>query len=95
MFAAKCAGYLKHAVSVVIIDVVTERTANLHADWLEALEVSQGAWDHRLTLCRCLSARSGSEPIENRGIAGGADPRAILAANAALVRRRVVCPFGA
>ena len=34
-FAAKCAGYLKQAVSVVIVDVVTERTANLHADLLE------------------------------------------------------------
>jgi Protein of unknown function (DUF4058) len=44
-FAAKCAGYLKHAVSVIIIDVVTERTANLHADLLEALEVSQADWE--------------------------------------------------
>lgn len=44
-FAAKCAGYLKHAVSVILIDVVTERTANLHADLLEALEVSQAAWE--------------------------------------------------
>src|ERR1700730_14671039 len=37
-FAAKCAGYLKQAVSVVIVDAATERTANLHADLLEALE---------------------------------------------------------
>ena len=44
-FAAKCAGYLKHAVSVVIVDLVTERTANLHADLLEALEVSEAAWE--------------------------------------------------
>ena len=44
-FAAKCAGYLKQAVSVVIIDVVTERTANLHADLLEALEASQASWE--------------------------------------------------
>ncbi|HVS39133.1 MAG TPA: DUF4058 family protein [Gemmataceae bacterium] len=44
-FAAKCAGYLKQAVSVVIIDVVTERTANLHADLLEALEVTEAAWE--------------------------------------------------
>lgn len=44
-FAAKCAGYLKQAVSVIIIDVVTERTANLHADLLEALDVSQAAWE--------------------------------------------------
>ncbi len=44
-FAAKCAGYLKQAVSVVIIDVVTDRTANLHADLLEVLEVSEAAWE--------------------------------------------------
>ena len=44
-FAAKCAGYLKQAVSVIIVDVVTERTANLHADILEALDVSQAAWE--------------------------------------------------
>jgi hypothetical protein len=43
-FAAKCA-YLKHAVSVVIVDLVTERTANLHANLLEALEVSEAAWE--------------------------------------------------
>jgi hypothetical protein len=44
-FAAKCAGYLKQAVSVIIVDVVTERAANLHADILEALDVSQAAWE--------------------------------------------------
>ncbi len=44
-FAAKCAGYLKQAVSVVIIDVVTDRTANLHADLLEMLEVTEAAWE--------------------------------------------------
>ncbi|OAI50078.1 hypothetical protein AYO44_18050, partial [Planctomycetaceae bacterium SCGC AG-212-F19] len=44
-FAAKCAGYLKHAVAVVMVDVVTERTANLHQDLLEALEVSQSPWE--------------------------------------------------
>jgi hypothetical protein len=44
-FAAKCAGYLKQAVSVIILDVVTERTANLHTDLLEALDVAQAAWE--------------------------------------------------
>ncbi len=37
-FAAKCAGYLKHGLGLVIIDVVTSRTANLHQDIFEALE---------------------------------------------------------
>jgi hypothetical protein len=29
-FAIKCAGYLQRGVAVIIVDVVTERTANLH-----------------------------------------------------------------
>jgi hypothetical protein len=44
-FAAKCAGYLKQAVSVAIIDIVTERNANLHKELLETLEVNQAAWE--------------------------------------------------
>jgi hypothetical protein len=44
-FAAKCAGYLKQAVSVIVIDTVTERTANLHAELLQALEVLEAAWE--------------------------------------------------
>lgn len=38
-FAAKCAGYLKHGVHLVTVDVVTSRTANLHAELFEVLEV--------------------------------------------------------
>jgi len=38
-FAAKCAGYLKHGISVVVIDVVTSRAANLHRELFKALEV--------------------------------------------------------
>lgn len=38
--AVKCAGYLSHAVAVVLIDVVTERAANLHADILGVLDVA-------------------------------------------------------
>jgi hypothetical protein len=37
-FAAKCAGYLHQGVSVVIIDVVTNRRANLHNDILRLIE---------------------------------------------------------
>ena len=40
VFAAKCAGYLKHSISVIIVDVVTERAANLHADLFQALDVT-------------------------------------------------------
>ena len=45
-FAAKCAGYLKHGVGLVIVDVVTSRDGDLHAELFDALEVSgrQPAW---------------------------------------------------
>jgi hypothetical protein len=39
-FAAKCAGYLRHGIGVVIVDVVTERSANLHAELFDVLEVA-------------------------------------------------------
>jgi hypothetical protein len=46
-FAAKCAGYLRHGIGVVIIDVVTRRSANLHAELFKALEVKsrRAEWD--------------------------------------------------
>lgn len=46
------AGYLKHGISVVIVDVVTSRPGNLHAELMEVLEVEtpEAAWqsDSRL-----------------------------------------------
>lgn len=39
MFAVKCASYLHSGVSVVIVDVVTERLGNLHAELLELLRL--------------------------------------------------------
>jgi hypothetical protein len=46
-FAAKCAGYLEHGIQVVIIDVVTARSANLHRELFEVLEVKgrRAAWE--------------------------------------------------
>lgn len=44
-FAAKCVGYLERSVSVVVIDTVTGRQANLHAAIAEALEADGLAWD--------------------------------------------------
>jgi hypothetical protein len=44
-FAVKCAGYVQQGVAVVIVDVVTERTANLHAEFVEILQLVQPlAW---------------------------------------------------
>ena len=36
-FAAKCAGYLKHGIGVLVVDVVTARSANLHAELFDVL----------------------------------------------------------
>jgi len=41
-FAAKCADHLRRGCGVVIVDVVTTRRADLHADLLVALGVSEG-----------------------------------------------------
>ncbi len=44
-FALKCGSYLQRGVSVVVIDVVTERSANLHAELSKLLELgSEFAW---------------------------------------------------
>ncbi len=37
-FAAKCAGYLFQGISVVIVDIVTNRRANLHNEVLQVIE---------------------------------------------------------
>lgn len=38
-FALKCGSYLQRGVSVVVIDVVTDRSANLHAELVRLLEL--------------------------------------------------------
>jgi hypothetical protein len=40
-FVDKCAAYLEHGVSVVVVDIVTNRTANFHAEILRALEAAE------------------------------------------------------
>jgi hypothetical protein len=42
-FAVKCASYLQEGISVIMVDVVTERRGNLHADLLELLKVTIAA----------------------------------------------------
>jgi hypothetical protein len=51
-FAAKCAGYLRHGISVVIVDVVTGRAANLHRELLDILTVKsrRAPWESRTGL---------------------------------------------
>lgn len=45
-FAAKCAGYLQHGIAVVMIDIVTARSANLHRELFDVLEITgrRAAW---------------------------------------------------
>jgi hypothetical protein len=45
-FAAKCAGYLKQGIALVIVDIVTARQANLHAELFDMLEIKtrRGPW---------------------------------------------------
>jgi hypothetical protein len=41
-FASKCVSYLQQGVSLVIIDVVTSRKANLHNETLQLMEIDGG-----------------------------------------------------
>src|SRR5437899_35267 len=45
-FAAKCAGYLKHGIGVIIVDIVTSGMANLHEELFDSLGVKsrRAAW---------------------------------------------------
>ncbi len=42
-FAIKCAAYLQQRVSIVVVDVVTRRRANLHVELMELLERTEAA----------------------------------------------------
>ena len=42
-FAVKCAAYLQQQVSVVVVDIVTERSANLHVELMELLDRTDAA----------------------------------------------------
>ncbi len=42
-FAVKCASYLQQEAGVVVVDVVTDRCANLHEEIMRALELGNGA----------------------------------------------------
>src|SRR5207237_301196 len=37
-FATKCANYLYHGISLIIVDIVTARTANLHNETMRLME---------------------------------------------------------
>src|SRR5262249_51503495 len=39
-FAAKCAGFLAEGVSLIVIDIVTERRANLHNETMRLMEAA-------------------------------------------------------
>jgi hypothetical protein len=42
-FAGKCAGYLRQNVSLIIVDIVTERRDSLHRELIELLELNGSA----------------------------------------------------
>lgn len=64
MFAVKCASYLHSGVSVIVVDVVTERSGNLHSELLKLLRVqvstpSQGSRDLYATAYRTVPSLQG------------------------------------
>jgi len=67
-FAARCVGYLERAVSVVIIDSVTTRQANLHSEIAQTLEApSELAWEapsHLYAVAYRTIADAGASRVE-------------------------------
>jgi hypothetical protein len=67
-FAVKCASYLNRGVSVVIVDVVTERSANMHAEILDVLRLSGvPAWqppDHLYAVAYRMILISGKHQLD-------------------------------
>jgi hypothetical protein len=59
-FAVKCAAYLQQGVSVVVVDVVTERLANLHEELTQVLRLSGIAWSSPSNLY-AIAYRTGGE----------------------------------
>ncbi len=59
MFAVKCASYLHSGVSVIMVDVVTERPGNLYAELLELLQMrfQRPAKDHKIFMRRPIAPR--------------------------------------
>lgn len=43
-FVTKCASYLHEGISLIVVDVVTDRHANLHNDLLRVLHVDAHSW---------------------------------------------------
>lgn len=51
VFITKCASYLNQGVSLVLVDVVTERLANLHTELIQYLQVNgEGPWQSPTSL---------------------------------------------
>src|SRR5207245_5535325 len=67
-FAAKCVGYLERGVAVVVLDTVTGRRSNLHAEIAQALEAADGlAWDsptHLYAVAYRAVSRQGQTLVE-------------------------------
>ncbi len=60
-FAIKCAAYLQQRVSVVIVDVVTDRLANLHVELMELLQLPAPAVDPDVVSLYAVAYRTTKE----------------------------------
>ena len=63
-FAAKCASYLSHSASVVVVDVVTDRLANLHNELTTLLNLEESAgWQPATNLYAVSYRTAAGEPV--------------------------------
>ncbi len=65
-FAAKCVGYLERGVGFVVLDTVTTRRADMHAEIAAALEATAGLeWDSPTSLA-AIAYRTAAEQGQTR-----------------------------
>ena len=66
LFAAKCAGYLQQGIGLVIVDVVTSRSANLHNALLDLLDVNRNEQMPATTQLYATAYRPARTPESDR-----------------------------
>src|SRR5262249_9649904 len=67
--AIKCASYLQHGVALVLVDIVTTRSGNLHADLMGLLELPAegpgcGTDDLYVVACRTVAPTESEVQLE-------------------------------
>ena len=98
-FAVKCASYLYHGIGLIVVDVVTERRANLHNETMSIMEAAEAFRTKRMTpielVDELLGAIAGLNPKLNAYLTVTAESarREAAQATTALARGEALGPL--